>query len=109
MRAPRNLQILAISSGLTESQVVELWRQAREQSLSTAGDRSQPRHDRQTRKVMVRLIEDKATADVPFNLVPWVLFDLHIGMAIVRARIAIQRIGEQALQLADHLRCKHAA
>ena len=105
MRAPRNLHILAIASGLTDEQVVALWTQAREQ----AGNRSHPRYDRQTRKVMVRLIEAKATEDVPFNLVPWVLFDLHLGLLIVRAHIALQGIGEQVRHFATELRSKHTA
>jgi hypothetical protein len=109
MRAPLNLQILAISSGLTEAQVVDLWHQAREQSLISAGSSSHPRYDRQTRRVMARLIENQATAGVPFNLVPWVMFDLHLGLAIVRARIALQSLGEHTLQLVSQLRNKHAA
>jgi hypothetical protein len=109
MRAPLNLQILAISSGLTESEVVELWQQAREQSRTNLDSGQHPRYDRQTRKAMIRLIENRATVDVPFNLVPWVLFDLHLGLAIVRARIALQSLGEQSRQLASQLRSKHAA
>jgi hypothetical protein len=105
MRAPRNLHILAISSGLTDTQVVELWAQAREQ----AGNRSHPRYDSQTHKVMMQLIEAKATEGVPFNLVPWVLFDLHVGLLIVRARLAIESIGEQVRHFATELRSKHAA
>ena len=58
---------------------------------------------------MVRLIENRATADVPFNLVPWVLFDLHLGLSIVRARIALQSVAEQARQLVGQLRNKQAA
>jgi hypothetical protein len=109
MRAPLNLQILAISSGLTEEEVVELWRQAREQSLISAGSNTHPRYDRQTRKIMAHLIEKQATDGVPFNLVPWVMFDLHLGLAIVRARIALQSLGEQTRQLVSQLRSKHAA
>lgn len=105
MRAPRNLQILAISSGLTDSQVVALWEQAREQ----AGNRSHPRYDRQTRKVMIQLIEAKATEGVPFNLVPWVLFDLHLGLLIVRGHIATQYLSEQAQHCVAALRSKHTA
>jgi hypothetical protein len=58
---------------------------------------------------MVRLIEKQATADVPFNLVPWVMFDLNLGLAIVRARIALQSLGERTRQLVSQLRSKHAA
>lgn len=105
MRAPRNLQILAIASGLTDEQVVALWAQAREQ----AGNRSHPRYDRQTHKIMVRVIEAKATEGVPFNLVPWVLFDLHLGLAIVRARLAIESLSEQLVHFVAEWRGKHAA
>jgi hypothetical protein len=109
MRAPLNLQILAISSGLTESEVVELWQQAREQSLLGMGNSQHPRYDRQTRNIMARLIENKATADVPFNLVPWVMFDLHLGLAIVRARIALQSLAAQTRQLIRQLRNQQVA
>ncbi|MBX9913673.1 MAG: hypothetical protein K2Y25_07225 [Pseudomonadaceae bacterium] len=105
MRAPLNLQILAISSGLTESEVVALWQQARAQSLTSTGSKH-PRYDRQTRNIMARLIENKATADVPFNLVPWVMFDLHLGLALVRARIALQSLAAHTRELVGQLRSK---
>lgn len=39
---------------------------------------------------MVRKIEDQATANVPAQLIPWVLFDLHVGLVIVKARLGLQ-------------------
>lgn len=105
MRAPRNLHILAISSGLTDEQVVEIWAQASEQ----AGNRNDPRFDRKAHKVMMQLIEAKATEDVPFNLVPWVLFDLHVGLLIVRTRLTIESVSAQIRHFATELRGKHTA
>jgi hypothetical protein len=109
MHAPLNLQILAIASGLTENEVVELWSQAREQSLIGADQSQHPRYDYQTRMRMTRLIESKATVDVPFNLVPWVLFNLHLGLLIVRASISLQRAGELARHLVSQGGGKHPA
>ena len=58
---------------------------------------------------MVRLIEDKATANVPANLVPWVLFDIHMGMAIVEVRNSIKNAGGHVREYFANLRGNHAA
>jgi len=93
MRAPTNLHILATSAGLSDDAVVELWNQARAAAISELGEESHPEYKRKAEGFMVRLIEDKATADVPANLVPWVLFDIHMGMAIVEVRNSLKNAG----------------
>jgi hypothetical protein len=93
MRAPTNLHILATSAGLTDEAVVALWNQARATAISELGDDSHPEYKHKAEGLMVRLIEDKATADVPANLVPWVLFDIHMGMAIVEVRNTLKNAG----------------
>lgn len=93
MRAPTNLHILATSAGLTDEAVVALWDEARAAAISALGDDTHPEYKRKAEGFMIRLIEDKATAEVPANLVPWVLFDIHMGMAIVEVRNSLKNAG----------------
>ena len=109
MRAPTNLYILATSSGLSDEAVVELWDQARAAAISELGDDSHVEYKRKAEGFMVRLIEDKATADVPPNLVPWVLFDIHMGMAIVEVRNSIKSASGQVRDYFSNLRSNRAA
>ncbi|SDT87504.1 hypothetical protein SAMN05216296_0131 [Pseudomonas pohangensis] len=109
MRAPTNLHILATSAGLTDEAVVELWNEARAAAISELGDDSHPEYKRKAEGFMVRLIEDKATANVPANLVPWVLFDIHMGMAIVEVRNSIKNAGGHVREYFSNLRGNHAA
>ena len=90
MRAPTNLHILATASGLTDDAVVALWSEAREQTIAELGSDSHADYRRLAEKAMSRLIEDQATANGPAQLVPWVMFDIHVGMAIVKARRGIE-------------------
>ncbi|MBF7728499.1 hypothetical protein [Pseudomonas sp. N040] len=109
MRAPTNLHILATSSGLTDEAVVALWDEARAAAISELGDDSHPEYKRTAEGFMIRLIEDKATADVPANLVPWVLFDIHMGMALVEVRNSIKSASGQVRSYIANLRGKQAA
>ncbi len=106
MRAPTNLHILATSSGLTDDAVVALWSEAREQTIAELGSDSHKDYRRLAEKAMVRLIEDQATANVPAQLVPWVMFDIHVGMAIVKARRGIESASHSVREYFAH---KHAA
>jgi hypothetical protein len=106
MYAPNDLHILAKASGLSDEDVGDLWREARALALQTCGDNSHPKFERKTHQYMMRLIEDEATADIPTDLVPWVLFDLHLGAAFVDARRGIRVASNY---LAHHLPGKHAA
>ena len=90
MRAPTNLHILATASGLTDDAVVALWDEAREHATKLLGSDSHKNFRRVAEKTMVRKIEDQATANVPAQLIPWVLFDLHVGLVIVKARLGLQ-------------------
>lgn len=109
MRAPTNLHILATSAGLTDEAVVELWDKARAAALSELGDDAHPEYKRKAEGFMIRLIEDKATAEVPANLVPWVLFDLHMAMAIVEVRNSIKNAGGHVRDYFANLRGNRAA
>jgi hypothetical protein len=109
MRAPTNLHILATSSGLTDEAVVELWDQARAAAINELGDDSHPEYRHTAEGFMVRLIEDKATADVPANLVPWVLFDIHMAMAMVKVRNGIINAGSHVRDYFANLRDNRAA
>ena len=93
MRAPTNLHILATSSGLADDAVVALWNAAREQVIAELGSDSHTNYRRLAEKAMVRLIEQQATANVPAQLIPWVLFDMHVGMLIVKARLGVENAG----------------
>lgn len=109
MRAPTNLHILASASGLSDEAVVALWDEARAAALNEFGDDSHPEFRRKAESFMIRLIEDKATAEVPANLVPWVLFDIHMGMAIVEVRNSIKTASGQVRDYIANLRGKQAA
>lgn len=109
MRAPTNLHILATSSGLSDETVVALWDEARAAAISELGDDSHPEYKRKAEGFMIRLIEEAATADVPANLVPWVLFDIHMGMAIVEARNSIKIASGHVRDYIASVRGKHAA
>lgn len=109
MRAPTNLHILATASGLSDEAVVALWDQARATAISELGDDSHTEYKRKAEGFMIRLIEDKATADVPANLVPWVLFDLHMGMALVEVRNSVKSASGQVRGYFKSLRSDRAA
>jgi hypothetical protein len=109
MRAPTNLHILASTSGLSDEAVVALWDEARAAAISELGDDSHPDYRRKAEGFMIRLIEDKATAEVPPNLVPWVLFDIHMGMAIVEVRNSIKNASVQVRDYIANLRGNQAA
>jgi hypothetical protein len=106
MRAPTNLHILATASGLSDEAVVELWNKAREQAISEVGDDRHPAYREVSEKHMVRLIEAEATDGVPPNLVPAVLFDIHVGMAIVAVRNGIKNAYQH---VRESISGKHAA
>lgn len=106
MRAPTNLHILATSSGLSDDAVVALWNEAREQAIAELGSDSHADYRRLAEKAMVRLIEDQATANVPAQLIPWVLFDMHVGMLVVKARLGIENAGNS---LREYFLAKHTA
>ncbi len=109
MRAPTNLQILASSSGLTDDAVVALWSEACEQATAALGSDSHKDYRRVAEKAMVRKIEDQATANVPAQLIPWVLFDLHVGLLIVRTRLNLQSTSSSVREYFSELRNKRAA
>ena len=109
MRAPTNLHILATSSGLTDEAVVELWDQARAAAINELGDDTHPDYKRKAEDFMVRRIEDKVTAEVPASQIPWVLFDMHIGMLMVKARNGIISAGGHVRDYFANLRGNRAA
>ena len=109
MRAPTNLHILASSSGLSDEAVVALWDKARAAAITELGSDSHADYKRPAEGFMIRLIEDKATEGVPANLVPWVMFDIHMGMAIVEARNSIKIASSNIRDYFVNLRSKKAA
>lgn len=106
MYAPDELHILAVSAGLDDEEVATLWQQARQEVLTALGSSSHPKYDHDTHQLMLRLIEDAATEDIPSNLVPWVMFELHISDLYVDARHGIKAIGNY---IKEHLPGKRAA
>ncbi|MDP3846827.1 MAG: hypothetical protein Q8R10_10460 [Pseudomonas sp.] len=106
MYAPDELHILAASAGLDDDEITALWQQARQDALDELGSSSHPQYDHETNRLMLRSIEDTATEDVPFNLVPWVMFDIHMGALYVGARRGIKTVG---CYIKEHLPGKHAA
>ncbi len=109
MRAPTNLHILATSSGLSDEAVVALWNDAREAAIAKLGDDTHEDYKRTAESFMIRLIEDKATEGVPANLVPWVMFDIHLGMALVEARNTLKTASSNVREYWAGLRGKNAA
>lgn len=106
MRAPSNLHILATSAGLDDEEICQLWSEARQRAGNELGSVDHPRFQRRAQQIMIRLTEDKATDNVPPTLIPWVLFDIHMGMAIVTVRNGLKSANEH---VKDYLRSKHAA
>ena len=93
MYAPDELHILAASAGLDDDEIATLWQQARQDALDELGSASHPQYDHETNRLMMRLIEDAATEDIPSDLVPWVMFDIHVGALYVDARRSIKALG----------------
>lgn len=109
MRAPTNLHILATTSGLSDEAVVALWDEARAAAVSELGSDDHAEFRRTAEGFMIRLIEEKATDGVPANLVPWVLFDIHMGMALVEVRNGIKNASGQVRDYFTNLRSNRAA
>ena len=109
MSVKSNLHILATSAGLGDDEVAALWTAAQDHAISNTGSESHPKFRDQAEKRMVRLIEDKATENVPPQLIPWVLFDIHMGLAIVSVRNGIKNARVNTLEYFADLRGKRAA
>jgi len=105
MYAPDELHILAGSAGLDDDEIATLWQQARKDALDELGSTSHPKYDHETNRRMMRLIEDAATEGIPSDLVPWVMFDIHVGALYVDARRGIKTAGHY---IKEHLPGKHA-
>jgi hypothetical protein len=106
MYAPDELHILASSAGLDDDEVTLLWREARRDTLAALGSADHPKYDHDTQQRMIRLIEDSATEDIPSDLVPWVMFDIHVGAMVVGARRGVKAV---ARLVKEYLPGKHAA
>ncbi|MDO8698245.1 MAG: hypothetical protein WA173_12200 [Pseudomonas sp.] len=105
MYAPDELHILGASAGLDDDEVTTLWQKARQYALDELGSASHPKYDHETHRLMLRLIEDAATEGIPPDLVPWVMFDFHIGALYVDARRGIKTVGGY---IKEHLPGKHS-
>lgn len=105
MYAPNELHILALSAGLDDDEITALWQAARKDALDEFGS-SHPKYDHETHRRMMRLIEDAATGNIPPDLVPWVMFDIHVGALYVGARRSIKTVGGY---IKEHLPGKRAA
>lgn len=105
MYAPDDLHILGASAGLDDDEVARLWKKARQYALDELGSDSHPKYDHETHRLMLRLIEDAATEDIPSDLVPWVMFDFHLGALYVDARRGIKAAGHY---IKEHLPGKHS-
>lgn len=106
MYAPKELHIMAVSAGLDDEEVATLWQQAREEVLAALGSSSHPKYDHDTHLYMLRLIEDAATEDIPPNLVPWLMWEIHMGDLYVDARHGIKAVGKY---VKEHWPGRHAA
>lgn len=106
MYAPNELHILAASAGLDDDEIAALWQAACQDALDELGSSSHPKYDHETHRRMMRLIEDAATEDIPSDLVPWVMFEIHLGALYVDARRGIKTVGGY---IKEHLPGRHAA
>jgi hypothetical protein len=106
MYAPDDLHILAASAGLDDDEIMILWEVARKDALEALGNISHPKYDHETNRRMLWLIEDAAADGVPPNLVPWVMFDFHVGVLVVDAKHGIKTVGNY---IKEHMPGKHAA
>jgi len=109
MSVQNNLHILATSADLSDDEVAALWIEAQEQAVNSTGSVCLPEFRELAEKNMVRLIEGKATANVPAQMIPWVLFDLHVGLLIVSTGNAIKNAFANARDYFVGSRSKHAA
>ena len=108
MSVQNNLHILATSADLSDEEVAALWVEAQEQAIEATGSVCHPEFRELAEKHMVRLIEGKATANVPAQMIPWVLFDLHVGLLIVSAGNGIKNAFANAREYFVGQRGKHA-
>lgn len=109
MSVQNNLHILATSADLSDDEVAALWIEAQEQAVNSTGSVCLPEFRELAEKNMVRLIEGKATANVPAQMIPWVLFDLHVGLLIVSTGNAIKNAFANARDYFVGSRGKQAA
>ena len=105
MRRATDVHILATLSGLSDEDIAELWSQAREAALSDLGDETHPDFTHKVEVKITRMLEHKAVEGVPADQVPWVLFDIHMAMAVVKARSVMAAAKEQV----SHMLHKHDA
>lgn len=106
MYAPGELHILAASAGLDDDEITALWQQACKAALDELGSSSHPKYAHETHRLMMRLIEDAAVEDIPSDLVPWLMFDIHLVDLYVDVRHGIKAAGHY---IKEHLPGKHAA
>ena len=96
---PSNAHILATISGLPDEVIVELWDEAQKEALTKLGDEHHPDFLHKAESMVTRAIEHKALEGVPAEQVPWVLFDIHMAMAVVKARNVMTAAKEQVSHL----------
>jgi hypothetical protein len=106
MYAPDDLHILAASAGLDDEEVAILWEDARKYALEVLGSTDHPKYDHETNRRMLWLIEDAAAEGVPPDLVPWIMFDFHVGVLMVEAKHGIKTVSNY---IKEHIPGKHAA
>ena len=102
---PSNAHILATISGIPDEVIVELWDEAQKEALSELGDEHHPDFMHKAEAIITRSIERKALEGVPASQVAWVLFDIHMAMAVVKARNVMTAAKDQV----SHLLHKHDA
>lgn len=100
---PSNAHILATISGLPDQVIADLWIEAQEAALSELGDEHHPDFLHKSEAIATKLIEHAALEGVPPSQVAWVLFDIHMAMAVVKARNVMTAAKEQV----SHLLHKH--
>ncbi len=96
---PSNAHILATISGLPDEVIADLWLEAQKAALSELGDEHHPDFLHKSEVIATKLIEQKALEGVPANQVAWVLFDIHMAMAVVKARNVMAAAKEEVSHL----------
>ena len=83
MNKSHPLQVLAVTSGLSDERIAELWREAERFAGSQVADQESHEYAHLLHQQMNELIEQEALGNMPHIEAPWVMFDTHLAMACV--------------------------
>ncbi|MBF7731463.1 hypothetical protein [Pseudomonas sp. N040] len=99
MNTQSTLHVLAVTSGLSDRRIAELWEQAERHALEQTGEQESHHYWQLAHQKLTELVEHEALVDLPRVDSPWVMFDTHLGLAYVEAVDTLKEFAVHVRQL----------